>query len=134
MQRCVSAVIMNDDGEVLIQNHNKLERYTLPGGKVDANEYENFALIREMFEELGIMVHKYHELYTSRFDGVEYPAHSGNVSTFLHVLYSIEKYEGIITNKEPEKHSELLWVKPENIREIGPISVVLDRYLKFLKL
>lgn len=134
MQKCVTAIIKNEKGEVLIQKHTKLQRYTLPGGKVENSEYEKFALIRECFEELGVMVYRYEELFTENYEDLEYPANSGNYFNFIQIFYEITDYEGKIINKEPEKHPELLWVKPEKIRDLGPISVVLNSYLEHIGL
>lgn len=134
MKRCVSAVIKDKDGNILIQDHKKLQRYTLPGGKAHEFEYDKMALIRELFEELGIMVYRYNELFTEEYHDLEYPANSGTRFNFTQVFYEITQYEGDVINKEPEKHPKILWVNPNKIRDIGPISVVLDSYLKHIGL
>lgn len=134
MQRCVSAVIKDKEGNILLQDHNKLQRYTLPGGKAYEFEYDKMALIREMFEELGIIVYRYEELFTEVFNDLEYPANSGQRFNFTQVFYNVSQYEGNVINKEPDKHSKLVWVNPKNIRSIGPVSVVLDCYLKSIGL
>lgn len=134
MKRCVSAVIKDKDGNILIQDHKKLQRYTLPGGKAHEYEFDKMALIRELFEELGIMAYRYNELFTEVYDGLEYPANSGTKFDFTQVFYEITHYEGDVINKEPDKHPKLLWVNPKKIRELGPISVVLDSYLKSINL
>lgn len=134
MKKSIAAVIKNEYGEVLLQNHIKVDAYTLPGGKVDENELEKVALIREIFEELGILVYRYNEILTHDFKNIEYPAHSKNYKDFHQVYYEIDKYEGDIFNKEPEKHSSLLWIRPDRIRGLGKISKVLDIYLKSLNL
>lgn len=134
MEKCVTGIIMNELGEVLIQNHKKVDAYTLPGGKVDKDETEKEAIVRELFEELGILSYRFEEILYHNFDKLEYPANSGNYLDFSHTYFNISKYKGEIINKEPEKHPELLWVKPENIRSLGKISVVMDIYLKSLNL
>ena len=52
----VSAVIMDDKGRILLEDHIKNGAYTLPGGKVDEGEHIKDAIIRELNEELGIEV------------------------------------------------------------------------------
>ena len=134
MRKCICGIIINEEGKMLIQKHKKVDAYTLPGGKCDENECDRYTLVREMFEELGILVYKYEVVFTDTIKHCEYPAGSGDYSDFYHTYFKIEKYEGEIINKEPEKHPELLWVKPEEIRKLGKISRVLDRYLENMNL
>lgn len=49
-----SAVVFNDNGEVLLVHHNKLRKWLYPGGHVDPNESLGEAAIRELTEETGI--------------------------------------------------------------------------------
>ena len=134
MRKCVCGILLNENGEMLIQKHKKVDAYTLPGGKCDEKEYEKYTLVREMYEELGILVYRYDSVFTDEFYNCEYPVGSGNMMDFHHTYFKIEKYEGEIINQEPEKHPELIWVKPEKIRYLGNLSMCLDRYLKSLNL
>ena len=134
MKKCICGIISNEDGKILIQKHKKVDAYTLPGGKCDENEGDNHALIRELFEELGILVYRYEIVFTDIIKHCEYPAYSGCYCDFYHTYFKIEKFQGEIENREPEKHSELIWVKPEDIRKLGKISIVLDRYLENINL
>ena len=131
--KCVAGVIMNDKGEVLLQNHVKNNAWTLPGGKLDDGEVEREAIVRELFEELGILAYKYRIIEIADKENIEYPYGSGNFVDFNIHIYRIYDYKGEIVNKEPEKHTELRFVKIDDIRKLDRISCVLEAYLTILR-
>jgi 8-oxo-dGTP diphosphatase len=115
---CVSAIFTNDKGEILLQDHVKLDRYTLPGGKVDPGEKSKDALVREVREELGVTITKAYAVGRANLGKQEYPAHSGNFIHFTQEYFVVQEYSGRITNKEPNKHRDLVWVRPEDFSKL----------------
>lgn len=103
MHKAVSAVIVKD-GKLLIQNHVKLGRLTVPSGSVEEGESPRDALVREMWEELNIT-----QMAITKEEVVE---HSEIGST--EYRYHVEIFEEPI-NAEPEKHSEMMWMSKRNI-------------------
>lgn len=129
--RCISGIITNSDGEVLLEDHVKTGAWTFPGGKCDGDEEVNKAVVRELFEELGILAYRYHIYKQVQFEDIEYPVGTGKYSGFHHTYFIIDEYKGTITNKEPNKHLNLKWIKPEDIRNsCRRISAVLNKYLE----
>jgi 8-oxo-dGTP diphosphatase len=49
-----SAVVLNDNDEVLLVHHNKIGLWLYPGGHVDPNEDPAAAAVREVVEETGV--------------------------------------------------------------------------------
>lgn len=130
--RAVSALIMNNKGEILVEDHVKLQALTLPGGKLDtlsADKYET--LERELYEELGIKIHDAYFNYI-KLNYIEYPAESGNYSVHedCNFIVDIKDIEGEIVNKEPDKHKSIKWMSIEEL--LNPelkLSVVLQEAL-----
>ncbi len=59
----VGVVIINDNNEVLLQKRSKFKRvnpskWGICGGKIDYGETEVEAVIRETFEEIGVLLNK----------------------------------------------------------------------------
>ena len=128
---CVSAIIKNKEGKILVQDHVKLDAITLPGGKVENDEDIHDTLERELKEELGIIVKRSIQFGNEVEMGVlEYPAGSGQYMNFTQTFFGITEYDGEIENKEPNKHKRILWVEPHEVHELGrPISHVLQHIL-----
>ena len=129
-----TAIIKNEKGEILLENHKKVAAWTLPGGKKQTGEKPVDIIIRECQEELGIEVMSAKLLFTQVFpEGkYEYPVGSGKYPSFQQNYFSVEAYAGTIENKEPEKHSELTWMKPTEVRDkCEKISITLDAYLSY---
>ncbi|MGH3821420.1 MAG: NUDIX hydrolase [Pseudonocardiaceae bacterium] len=57
--RCVGAVVFNDAGQLLLVRRAREPgrgRWSVPGGRVEANETDHHAVIREVAEETGLVV------------------------------------------------------------------------------
>ena len=50
-----TAIVLNDEGRVLLLHHNKLDTWLPPGGHIEPNELPDDALLREVREETGII-------------------------------------------------------------------------------
>ena len=77
--------------------------WEFPGGKVDAGETPEVALIRELHEELGIDVT---EACLAPFT---FASHVYDDFHLLMPLYVCRKWEGFVTAREGQ---ELAWVRP----------------------
>lgn len=116
MHKAVSAVIIKD-GKILIQNHVKLGRLTVPSGSVEEGEEPIDALVREMWEELNITkmaVTKTAVIEHKEINSTEY-------------RYHVEIFEEPV-NAEPEKHSELMWMSKRDVvaHELQPSLILAD--------
>lgn len=113
IRKCVTCIITNDDrSSILVLEHKKCKgKFSLPAGTVEADEVENTRLtaIREMEEELCIyidpddltIIEKNMPAYYDRIDGHR---------IYLEDVYYVEDFAGYITNNEPLKHPNLIWI------------------------
>lgn len=88
--------------------------YTVAAGHVDGGEPMKVAAARESFEEMGAQVHVddlefVHLLHSAALDedGAEY----------ICAFFKCTKWDGEISNMEPEKSDELLWADLDNLPE-----------------
>jgi 8-oxo-dGTP diphosphatase len=81
--------------------------WEFPGGKVEAGEEPEEALIRELHEELGIDIAK-RDLMPLTFASHAYP----DFHLFMPV-YLCRRWQGSVA---PHEGQELLWVKPDALR------------------
>ena len=109
---CVSGIILSED-RVLVEKRRADDSAdpgleAIPGGHVEAGESRANAIIREMKEELGIVVMK------TRFVGEEPWTASDGEKQRIH-YFIIEKWEGKLTPKEA---TALFW--ESEISKLGP--------------
>ena len=108
----VAAALIDADGRVLLAQRPKgkaLEGlWEFPGGKVDAGEGPEDALIRELNEELGIAV-KADCLAPLTFASHAYPDFH-----LLMPLYVCRRWQGMVTPLEGQR---LTWVRPSRLDE-----------------
>lgn len=124
----VAAVIRNDKNEILIMDHVKFDCWTLPMGKVKEDETIEEGLKVELFEELDISIKEY-ELLTNEVR--YYDRGEKEISVDCYV-FEIRKYNGVIINKEAEKHRELKWISLDELLELDNVSDATRIYLNYV--
>ena len=109
----VSAVALIDpDGRVLLAQRPKGKSmaglWEFPGGKVEAGETPEDALVRELHEELGI------ETWSSCLAPLTFASHTYDDFHLLMPLFACRKWDGIVQGKEGQK---LAWVQAKDLKE-----------------
>jgi 8-oxo-dGTP diphosphatase len=108
----VSAVALIDvDGRVLLgqrpEGKPMAGLWEFPGGKVEAGETPEVALIRELEEELGI------DTWESCLAPLTFASHSYNDFHLLMPLFACRKWKGTPKSRE---NQALKWVRPNELR------------------
>ncbi|MFZ5672970.1 MAG: (deoxy)nucleoside triphosphate pyrophosphohydrolase [Pseudomonadota bacterium] len=109
----VAAVALVDaDGRVLIARRPDGKpmagMWEFPGGKVEAGERPELALIRELKEELDI------DVTETCLAPLTFASHAYEKFHLLMPLYVCRRWKGMVTALEGQ---ELKWVKPNRLRE-----------------
>jgi 8-oxo-dGTP diphosphatase len=109
----VSAVALIDpDGRVLLaqrpEGKSLAGLWEFPGGKVEAGETPEAALIRELKEELDI------DTWSSCLAPLTFASHSYDDFHLLMPLYACRKWQGTVRSLEGQA---LAWVKPNQLRD-----------------
>ena len=108
----VAVALIDPDGRILIAQRPEGKQlaglWDFPGGKVEAGERPEQALIRELHEELGIDVK---EACLAPF---VFTSHAYEKFHLLMPLYLCRRWSGTVVAKE---HTALAWVKPDKLRD-----------------
>lgn len=109
----VSAVALIDrDGRVLLaqrpEGKSMAGLWEFPGGKVEAGETPEIALIRELEEELGI------NTWESCLAPLTFASHSYENFHLLMPLFACRKWEGTPSSRENQL---LKWVRPNALKD-----------------
>jgi len=108
----VAAVALIDaDGRVLLAKRpvgkSMAGLWEFPGGKIEAGETPEAALIRELTEELGI------DTWQSCLAPLSFASHTYEDFHLLMPLFVCRKWEG---SPQPREGQELKWVRPRDLR------------------
>ncbi len=120
----VAAALMNDKGEVLLaerpQGKQLAGHFEFPGGKIEAGELPEAALIRELKEELGI------DVDASALEPLTFLSHSYPEFDF-HLLmptWLIRTWHGI---PQALEHASIVFVNPRDMHNY--LMIEADRPL-----
>lgn len=107
-----ACALIDADGRVLIAQRPAGKPmaglWEFPGGKVDAGERPEETLIRELNEELGIVVNE------ACLAPLTFASHAYADFHLLMPLYICRRWEGIVTGREGQ---QLTWVRPNRLRD-----------------
>jgi 8-oxo-dGTP diphosphatase len=123
----VAAALVDADGRVLIcqrpQGKQLAGLWEFPGGKVEAGETPEVALIRELDEELGI------EVQHACLAPFVFASHSYETFHLLMPLYLCRRWGGLVQARE---HEAMAWVKPNKLGDypMPPADAPLVAYLR----
>jgi len=124
-----ACALVDADGRVLIaqrpEGKTMAGLWEFPGGKVEVGERPEQTLIRELKEELGIVVSD------ACLAPLTFASHSYADFHLLMPLYVCRRWEGTVTALEAQR---LAWVKPNRLRdyEMPPADVPLVSHLMTL--
>jgi 8-oxo-dGTP diphosphatase len=108
----VAAALVDTDGRVLIaqrpQGKALAGLWEFPGGKIEANERPEEALIRELAEELGIIVK------APCLAPLTFASHAYEDFHLLMPLYICRKWEGVA---QPLDGQRLKWARAKDLRD-----------------
>lgn len=109
----VSAVALIDrDGRVLLaqrpEGKSMAGLWEFPGGKIEPGETPEAALVRELYEELGI------QTWNSCLAPLTFASHTYDDFHLLMPLFACRKWDGI---PQPKEGQTLKWVKPMELRD-----------------
>ncbi|MEQ8366879.1 MAG: (deoxy)nucleoside triphosphate pyrophosphohydrolase [Roseicyclus sp.] len=109
----VAAVALIDpDGRVLLaerpEGKSMAGLWEFPGGKVEPGETPEAALIRELYEELGI------DTWASCLAPLTFASHAYEKFHLLMPLFACRKWNGVPQSKEGQR---LAWVRPQALRD-----------------
>ena len=124
-----ACALIDADGRVLIaqrpEGRSMAGLWEFPGGKVEAGERPEETLIRELKEELGIVVRD------ACLAPLTFASHSYPDFHLLMPLYVCRRWEGIPTAQEGQ---QLKWVRPNRLKDypMPPADLPLISHLMAL--
>lgn len=108
----VAVALIDADGRVLLaqrpEGKSMAGLWEFPGGKIEAGEAPEAALIRELCEELGV------DTEDSCLAPLTFASHAYETFHLLMPLYVCRKWQG---TPMPREGQVLKWVRPENLRD-----------------
>jgi 8-oxo-dGTP diphosphatase len=122
-----ACALVDGDGRVLIcqrpQGKQLAGLWEFPGGKVEAGETPEAALIRELKEELGISVTQ------ACLAPFVFASYAYDDFHLLMPLFLCRRWEGFVQQLE---HAALAWVRPDEMRDypMPPADEPLVSYLR----
>jgi 8-oxo-dGTP diphosphatase len=112
----VACALVDGDGRVLVaqrpEGRNMAGLWEFPGGKVEAGETPESALIRELKEELSI------DVTQACLAPLSFASHADDDFHLLMPLYVCRKWGGQVV---PQENQAVKWLKPRDLFDIDMV-------------
>jgi 8-oxo-dGTP pyrophosphatase MutT (NUDIX family) len=115
----VAAVVRDEAGRVLLERRSDDGRWDLPAGAIDPGESPAQALVREVFEETGLLVRPERLLGVFGGAGSRFCYPNGDEVEYTDLLFECRITGGDLTPHDGEA-SELRFFAPEELPELPP--------------
>lgn len=122
----VRSILLNDNNEILVCNYGGT--YLLPGGKIDNDESQIDALIRELHEETGIIYDskEFKFLCELQYFQKDYPKRDSNlkINRLVTTYYYLGKYKEanlekqVLSDKEVKSNFRLELINIDNLENV----------------
>ena len=119
------AFIETKSGQILSTKSKGKSKYYIPGGKRELGETDEQTLVREILEELNVLIKKDTIKYVGTFKAQSDGAKEGVI---VKMTCYKAKYDGVLKPK-----SEIEEIKWLNYKDLNIISEVDKKIFKFLK-
>lgn len=121
--RIAAALLIGADGRTLLVRKRGTQAFMQPGGKIDAGESAAEALVRELYEELGLVIAQEHAQFLGEFSAVaaNEPGFEVNCQ-----LYQLHVEQGVVPAAEIE---EIIWVDASSIDHLHLAPLTRDSIL-----
>lgn len=110
----VACALVDPDNRVLVTQRPEGKQlaglWEFPGGKLEAGERPEAALIRELREELGI------EVKEACLAPLSFASHAYESFHLLMPLYICRRWEGLV---QPREGQAMQWVRPARLRALA---------------
>ncbi|GAB2461720.1 8-oxo-dGTP pyrophosphatase MutT (NUDIX family) [Conyzicola lurida] len=116
----VAAIIEDEDGRLLLVRKRGTDRFMQPGGKIDPGETAAEALIRELREELTLVVTPADLVYLGRFDA---PAANEAGHVVDAEIFFVTAGGQAVASAEIE---ELIWMSPADAASVALAPLTVD--------
>lgn len=121
----VACIAIDDNEQVLVAHRNPVGqmggRWEFPGGKVEENERDVDAVIREFREEFGVTVKVGSRIAVSTFE------HNGE-TVQLHAYRVFVPHKGKIFKYRLTEHSEYRWIHIDEVKSLNFVDSDLNIY------
>ncbi len=124
----VAAIIKNNKGEILMQEHVKYGFWTIPAGKVKNRQRVEEGMEQELLEECNLLIDDFNEITTKKYVYIR----AGKQVTVIFHLFEVLTYSGIMKNNEPQKHTQQIFLSLEKIKKLPYLSDLTLLYLETL--
>lgn len=125
-----ACALIDADGRVLIarrpEGKSMAGLWELPGGKIEAGETPEQAVIRELDEELGVSIRP------ECLSPLTFASHAYDSFHLLMPVFVCRRWHGI---PRPSEHAAIKWVRPQRMRDypMPPADMpVISRFREWL--
>lgn len=113
-----NGLLVDDDGRVLLCRAASADLWVLPGGAVDPDEPPQDAVVREVWEEVGLHVEPTRCLGTFGGPAFQVTYANGDRVSYVSTIYECRRLGGTL-RPDGEEITEVRWIAPADLGTVA---------------
>ena len=127
-------LLINESNKVLMACRSDNNQWSLPGGSLEVGETLEDCIVRETFEETGVIVSK-SDLHLNSAKAIEEPVIKNNRKIHIvSISYWADKYNAIDFSLDSREFTRYSWFSYDELKRLSAITpyakVAIDEYYK----
>ncbi len=129
----LSAIVINEDGEILLEKRSDNKLYCLPGGSIDLNETVLEGIQREVKEETGIDIEEIKLFAIRSGEKCDFYYPNGDITQYVDLMFISKAKKGSKIIPQESETENVFFISIDELKKMNEKDFLVSSYFAIKK-